>query len=363
MLRLIDRYLLREVTLTWLGVTMVLWFIFVANRLAKFLAEAAAGKLPGSVVFQLMGLKSVEYLVQLLPLSLYLAVLLAFGRLYRDNELVVLGACGVGPGRLYRPMLSLGVVVGLVVGVLSLFVVPSAVELRDQVHADAMRTTNIANLFAGRFQELPEGRLVFYAEQISADHQYLEHLFIEGQIQARPNLITARRARAMVDDRTGDRFLLLEHGYRYEGLPGEDDFRVIEFERYGLRIQAAEQVAHAGGVESRSTARLLASDALVDVAQLQWRISIALAAPALMFLAVPLSRTNPRQGRYGRLVLGILLFIVYYNLLGTARVWVEKGMLPPMIGMWWVHAIPVVFGLMQLQAARPQRSRWRLRMA
>ena len=359
MLLLIDRYLLREVTLTWLGVTVVLWFIFVANRLAKFLAEAAAGKLPGSVVFQLMGLKSVEYLVQLLPLSLYLAVLLAFGRLYRDNELVVMGACGVGPGRLYRPMLALGALVGVVVGALSLYVVPSAVELRDQVHADAMRTTNVANLFAGRFQELPEGRLVFYAEQISADHQYLENLFIEGRIRGRPNLITARRARAMVDDRTGDRFLLLEQGWRYEGLPGEDDFRVIEFERYGLRIEAAEQAVHAGGVESRPTATLLASDALSDVAQLQWRISIALAAPALMFLAVPLSRTNPRQGRYGRLVLGILLFIVYYNLLGTARVWVEKGIVPPVPGMWWVHAVPVIAGLAQLRLARPGAARWR----
>jgi lipopolysaccharide export system permease protein len=361
MLRLIDRYLLREVVLAWLGVTVVLWFIFVANRLAKFLAEAAAGKLPGSVVFQLMGLKSIEYLVQLLPLSLYLAVLLAFGRLYRDNELVVLGACGVGPARLYRPMLSLGVAVGVIVGVLSLYVVPSAVEMRDRAHADAMRTTNVANLFAGRFQELPEGRLVFYAERISADHRYLENLFIEGRIQGRQNLITARRARAMTDERSGDRFLLLEQGYRYEGLPGEDDFRVIEFERYGLRIQEAERIARSSGIESRSTAALLASDAPGDVAQLQWRISIALAAPVLMFLAVPLSRTSPRQGRYGRLVLGILLFIVYYNLLGTARVWVEKGILPPAIGMWWVHAIPVLAGLAQLRAARPGRLRWRLR--
>jgi lipopolysaccharide export system permease protein len=153
MLRVIDRYLLKEVGLNWVAVTLVLWLIVVSNRLARFLGEAAAGDLPGNVVFTLLGLKSIEYLVVLLPLTLYLGVLLALGRLYKDSEMAALGACGVGPAQLYRPLLMLALPVAALVAALALFVAPQAASLGNEVRARAEGSTDLSAITAGRFHE------------------------------------------------------------------------------------------------------------------------------------------------------------------------------------------------------------------
>lgn len=359
MLRVIDRYLLKEVGLNWLAVTLVLWLIVVSNRLAGYLGEAAAGDLPANVIFTLLGLKSVDYLVVLLPLTLYLGVLLAFGRLYKDSEMAALGACGIGPAQLYRPLLGLALLVALLVGALALYVAPRTAALGYAVRARAEGATDLSVITAGRFHETGNGKMVFYAERVSPDREHLERLFVRAEQDGVPTLLTAERAHPARDAKTGDRFLVMEDGYRYQGFPGDPVFRILQFARHGVRLESSEVLNPRVKHNAISSAQLWGSQDRHDIAELQWRLSLPLAAVCLVLLAVPLSRSTPRAGRFGKLFSAILIFIVYYNLLGTAQVWVEKGTLAPLPGLWWVHAVPVSITLALFYFSRLRAPRGR----
>lgn len=345
MLRVIDRYLLKEVILNWVAVTLVLWLIVVSNRLARFLGEAAAGDLPTSAIFTLLGLKSIDYLVVLLPLTLYLGVLLALGRLYKDSEMAALGACGIGPGQMYRPLLGLAVLVGSLIGALSLYVVPQTSALGYEVRARAQGANDLSSITAGRFHESADGKMVFYAERVSPDREHLEQLFVRNEKDGVQSLLTAKRAHPARDAATGDRFLVMEEGYRYQGFPGDEVFRILAFSRHGVRLESVEVLNPNIKHDAIPSEKLWGSQDRHDIAELQWRLSLPIAAVCLVLLAVPLSRTTPRAGRFGKLFSAVLIFIIYYNLLGTAQVWVEKGTLGSLPGLWWVHGVPILITL------------------
>jgi lipopolysaccharide export system permease protein len=356
MLRIFDRYLLKEVINGWLAVTIVLWLVLVSNRLVRYLADAAEGDIPGDVIFSLLALKMVWYLVIVVPFALALGVVLGLGRLYRDNEMVVMSACGVGPGRIYRPLLGFGLLVALALAWLALYVSPEVQGMSNRLKASAEQQADLKVLGAGRFNDLQGGKVTFYAERLSDDRKRMENLFItirnDEQPQRLPQLLTAATAHRIVDERSGDDFLVLEDGYRYEGRPGEADYRIMQFSKYGVRVDLPDAATYVDAREAIPTLRLLHSTDPWDLAELQWRLSMPVSVIALLLVAVPLCRAGPRQGRYGRLVLAILLFVIYYNLLGTAKVWVGKGVVPPHIGLWWVPLLPVLLTVMLYKGRR-----------
>lgn len=358
MLRIFDRYLLKEVTFGWLAVTVVLWLVLISNRLVLFLSDAASGDITANVIFKLLGLKMVWYMVHVMPFALALGVVLALGRMYRDNEMTVMAACGIGPWQIYRPLLLFGVVVAAVLTWLSLVVSPDVQAASNRLMLIAEEQADLTLLGAGRFNEIQRGQLTFYAENLSEDRQNMENLFIvlrpKGRDKERlPQVLTAKSAYRKHDAESGDNYMVLVDGYRYEGRPGQVDYRIAKFNEYGVRIELPGATQSIDKREALPTTTLLKSSDPGDIAQLQWRLMMPLSLLSLLVLAVPLSRSSPRQGRYGRLVLAVLLFIIYYNLLGVAEVWVKEGAVPPVIGMWWVALLPLLLALLL-------QKRWRL---
>jgi len=141
-------------------------------------------------------------------------------------------------------------------------------------------------------------------------------------------------------------FVTLFNGRRYEGIPGHSDFRVIQFSEHGIPIVTPEQVLSTDSdPDTKPTRLLLGSSAASDVAQLEFRASSPIMALVLTLVAVPLSRLRPRQGRYARVGFAIVVYLIYANLLSACKVWIEKGQLPPAIGVWWVHILALAFGL------------------
>jgi len=353
MLHVFDRYLLREVIHGWLAVTVVLWLILVSNRLIRFLADAAEGDIPVDVIFTLLGLKMVWYLVHVIPFALALGVVLGLGRLYRDSEMTVMSACGVGPWRIYKPLLGFGVLVAAMLAWLALYVGPQVQGLSYRLEQDAEQQADLKALGAGRFNEIQNGQLTFYAERLSVDKQSMENLFIvfasHKAATQPPQLLTAQSAYRKRDPDSGDDFLVLVNGYRYEGNPGDAEYRIMRFDEYGVRIVLPGTDIVTEKRVSTPTEVLLQSDDPEDTAELQWRLAMPLSVIALLLLAVPLCKSPPRQGRYGRLVIAVLLFVIYYNLLGTAKVWVGNGVLPPVIGLWWVPALPALLAALLLK--------------
>ena len=354
MLHVFDRYLLREVIHGWLAVTVVLWLILVSNRLVRFLADAAAGDIPGDVIFKLLGLKMIWYLVHVIPFALALGVVLGLGRLSRDSEMTVMAACGVGPWRIYKPLLGFGVLVAAVLAWMALYISPEVQGMSHRLETAAEQQADLKALGAGRFNELQHGRLTFYAEQLSADKQSMENLFIvfdnRRDVTRPPQVVSAKSAYRKRDPDSADDFLVLVDGHRYEGNPGTADYRIMRFDEYGVRIDLPGIGQITEKRESTPSAELLQSDDPEDLAELQWRLAMPLSVIALLLLAVPLCKSSPRQGRYGRLVVAILLFVIYYNLLGTAKVWVGNGVVPAVIGLWWVPALPVILAMLLLKS-------------
>ena len=336
---IIDRYVIREISVTLVAVTAVLLLIFLSNRYVQYLADASAGDLSSRVVLQLLALKTLSVAIIILPLALFLAVLLAIGRLYKDSEMTAMAACGVGMRRIYRGVLTLAMIVASVVAVVSLYIAPWAEEQSYRLRDLERSRTELTGISPGRFTEVGAVHGVFYAESIDADGRTLRNVFIQQQQGGKQTILSADHGYPYRDPKSNDQFLVLLDGYRYEGAPGTAEFQLVKFREHAVRIDDQDVRPSYRKQRALPTVALLGSDDRNDIAELQWRVSMPLSVLLLSLLAVPLGRTSPRQGKYGRLFIAVLAYLVYSNLLGIANTWVTRGLVPTAIGMWWVHVL------------------------
>lgn len=337
--RILERYLFVEAARTWLAVTAVLMAIMLSTRFARFLGEAAKGAIPPDLLWKVVLLSSLQYLTILTPISLLLGAMLSLGRMYRDSEVAAMQACGVGMGRMHRPFLKLGLMLGVLTAILSLWLSPMAGRTVDFLTKKAAQDLQFGILEPGRFRELPDDAGVFYIESVSEDGAEIQGVFARLVNPRGESVITAPRGVQRTDPQTGRRSIVLLDGYRVDGTPGSADFRVTHFSEHGVSVDPPDFIYRSSKQALKPTGDLLRSSQLEDAAELQWRLSAPLAVILLALLAVPLSKTDARSGRYGKVGVGILGYVVYFNLLGVAQAWLESGELPAWIGLWWVHLI------------------------
>ncbi|MCX4188922.1 LPS export ABC transporter permease LptF [Methylophaga sp. OBS3] len=336
---LIDRYMLREFLLNLIAVVGVLWLIYVATRFARYLADAAVGNLPADVIFSLLWLNSLGALSVLLPIATFLAVLLGLGRMSADNELTVIAACGIPGNRVRRNVLVFSGVMATIVAVLALFIVPDVLSGRYQLEQKAKVTANTTGLVAGSFKESQRGDWTFYSQGISAETGQLQNVFIEIQREPKPLIFRADRGHFEVDPNSGDKYLILEEGYRYEGDAGDRDFVIAQYTSHSLLVEKGGQQLYREKAKATPTSVLLARGSNEDLAEVQWRVSSAVMTVILGLIAMTLSHAGPRQGRYAGLMPAVLVYIIYSNLVGVSRAWVEKGDMSPWFGLLWVHVL------------------------
>ena len=349
MIRIVDRYLAREATLTWVAVTGVLMLILMSNRFGLLLGDAATGRLPRDTVFVLLGLACISYLIVVIPVALFLAVMLALGRLYRDSEITTLMACGVGPKQIYRPLMALALLVAILLAVLTLKVAPWAVRTTHVISSTAQHNAQMGSFESGSFKVDSDGNGVLYAANVSDNGHRLKNVFIESPGQdGRLNIISADSATRTITGAGGAGMLVLHNGFRYDGAPGKADFRSVQFAEHGIRIAPAKPKSGIQGYDTQPTSELLKQHNRDALSEFEGRRSVPISTLLLVFLAVPLARTSPRQGRYGKLLAAILAYVIFANLVGIARVWLQKGVAPAGIGIWWVHAALLITTLAML---------------
>jgi lipopolysaccharide export system permease protein len=340
----VQRYVLREVVQTWLAVTGVLVAILVSNQLSRVLGQAADNQYGRRVVFDLIALGALMNLSIIVPVGLLLAVVLTLGRLYHDSEMAALQACGFGPSRLLPPLFCFAAVIAVGLGWLAFVQVPQADREAQLLRQSALKEAQFGQLDAGRFRSFSGGDAVFYAERVDQEG-VLHNVFVQRESDGRIEVALAETATYSKAAPNGVHLVTLFNGRRYEGVPGSDDFRVIEFREHGIPISTPADVVGTKDPDTKPTRELLGSDAPADVAQLQFRASTPIMALVLTLVAVPLSRLRPRQGRYARVGFAIVVYFVYSNFLSASKVWLEKGELAPAIGVWWVHLAALALGL------------------
>jgi lipopolysaccharide export system permease protein len=363
---IIARYLTREVVYALLAVTVVLLLAFLSQQTVRYLNFVAIGKIPTSVLLQLISFEAPYILSFLLPLGLYLGILLAFGRLYGDNEMAILQMVGYGNKSLLRLISLIALVVSGVVLFLMCWVNPMISAKRQQVMASDEATVHLVQtLIPGRFQATPDGRHVMYVEKLSRDRQRAENIFLAEQKKTlEPKeaeqdawmLVVANYGYQASDNQSQGQFFVTENGYRYEGTPGQNDYKIIRFKKYAVRIPENEaRITHAAN-ETLSMSELWRDYTQPErAAEFQWRLSLAIATFLLALLAVPMSTVRPRKSRYLSLIPAVLVYVFYIELLFIARHWMERGTLPVFLGMWWVHGLMLLFVVCVMLAGSTSR--------
>ena len=351
---IVFRYLSREVLVTLSAVSAVLLVIIMSGRFIKYLAQAAQGVLDPSVLFLIMGYRMPGFLQLILPLGLFLGILLAYGRLYLDSEMTVLSATGMSNRRLLGYSMAPAAVVAALVAWLSLGLAPQGVAEVAKIFNRQDAMTEFDTLVPGRFQAMKDGSRVTYTEGLSDDRGQLAGVFISEKRMQRQvegdkpkqsgiTVLVAEKGRQVIQA-DGSRYLILENGYRYDGNPGQADYRATQYETHGVLLPKPSVSAEIGEREAVPTRELIGSDEPRYQAELQWRLSIPLLVFIVTLLAVPLARVNPRQGRFLKLLPAILLYMAYLALLIGARGQLDKGKIPMELGLWWVHALFLLIG-------------------
>lgn len=334
---IVDRYLLRQLAAAFVACLLVLVLVSMGGLVADLLGKIARGKLPPGLLVSQLGLRALDFLPLLLPLSLFLAVLLAYGRMYRDSEMAVLAAAGLGIRRLARPLVWLAVPVAIGVGLTSLWLSPAALRTSQAMIEAANKSLLVAGLEPGRFVEIPGRNGVVYITQMDDDGRRFQRLFVHNERDGRIDVVTAQAGELFQESQGEERYLRLTDGFRVEGALGSDAFRMMRFAGNDIRLPDVEP-GHVGRVEQRMSTRELARvDAPVERAELHWRLATPLATLILALLALPLAHSPPRSARYGRVLVALLAYIVYLNLLALGRAFLASGQIPAWAGLWWVH--------------------------
>lgn len=350
---IVFRYLAREVLLAFSAVSAVLLVIIMSGRFIKYLAQAAQGILDPGVLLMIMGYRIPGFLQLILPLGLFLGILLAYGRLYLESEMTVLSATGMSEQRLLTYTLVPAIFVALLCAWLSFMLTPQGVQKVAQVLNEQDALTEFDTLVPGRFQAMRDGSRVTYTQDLSGDRTELRGVFITEKRDNRPGssaddnitVLVAQTGRQEIQA-DGSRYLILHDGYRYDGRPGEADYRVIGYETYGVLLPKPSVEVKIGEPEAMPTSELIGSEQSKLQSELQWRLSMPILVLVVTLIAVPLSRVSPRQGRFLKLLPAILLYMSYLALLIAARGALDKGRIPAGLGLWPVHGVFALIGVL-----------------
>ena len=335
----LDRYLLREFAQSTFAVLAVLLIVLLGGAFADVLGDVARGKVPGGMLLAQLGFVFLKWLPLILPLAVMLGLMLAMGRLYRDAEMPVLVSVGVGPGRLLRPLAALAVPLVTAVGLCSLWLGPWADRMSAQMIDEAGRNLLIAGMEPGRFTELPGGSGVIYVGGMSPDNLRMQKVFVFRQKPKRFHVTTSATGTLAVQNER-DRYLTLQDGFEVEGpMDAGRDFRLMRYAANEVRLPDDITPRRKGNeLELQPTTDLLGDARPAASAQLHSRIAPPLLTLAFALLAVPLSRSAPRQARYGNLAIGFLIYLLGMFLTMLGSQWLGDGKLPAALGLWWLLA-------------------------
>jgi len=371
MLRIVDRYLARELLIGFLAAVLILLLVTVGATLADLLSKIARGRVAADLLLSLIGLRTVDALTLLVPLAAFVGTQVAYGRLYRDSEMAVFAASGLPLTGLLRPLALFALPLAALMTLISFWMAPAAVRQAQTLQEQASRSLIIAGLEPGRFVDLPGRDGVMYVESMSADGTHFKKMFIESERSGKHdgkttiNIVTAADGELYHEADGQQRFLGLNDGFRVEGVLGQDNYRLMRFKRNDLQLPDNETDTNVDSVKRAApTAQLWASTDRIQRAELQWRFVAPLSVLVLVLLAVPLAKSNPREPRYARLLIALLSWFVYYNCLAIGRSWINTGKLPTQFGFWWVlvpAAMIAAYLLMRSQKLpRPRTGRLRV---
>lgn len=352
------------------AITLILIVVVMISRFLGYLGQAVAGEISSDILLRLMIFRLPEFLLVIVPFALFIGILLAFGRMYSENEMTVLNACGYSHKRVAVSTILSASFLSIFMGLLSLSIAPLGLQHTELLLESQDELTELDLIVAGQFQRFDEGLRTTYAESIGRGEagRLLNNTFVawrrgdENAEDQSLRVILSDTARPVIDEASGRRFMLLENGVLYEGVPGQANYLITQFAEQAILMPEPERATELVLEKSLPTASLWNSSLPSYQAELQWRLSVILLIPILSLIAVPMSKVQPRKGRFSKLLPASVLYAVYYVSLQMGMTLLEDERVPIALGLWWVHALFLALGLAMLYAPKlrrpPKKLKW-----
>jgi lipopolysaccharide export system permease protein len=350
--------LLRELATAALPTFFVLLGITLTTQLVKLLGQAASGAITSLGVVALLGFTVLNYLPVLLSLTLFIAVLMTLTRSYRDSEMVVWFSSGLGLMRWMRPVLMFAAPLVFTIALLSLVLSPWAISKAEEFRQLMNMRDDVSAITPGVFRESSRGDRVYFVEEVEGEQNYVANVFVSSTQHQKLGIMVARRGYQETQP-NGDRFLVLMNGRRYEGEAGTPEYKIYEFDRYAMRIDTGVAEARPPTTKTLTTPDLMRDRNAGNLAEFSWRIGLPLSALILSVLAIPLSFVNPRAGRSMNLVLALLIYMTYSNLLSIAQAYIAQSRIGLSVGLWGVHGLMILVLLILFYRRLVVGSLWR----
>jgi len=341
---IIYRSFAREAARNTIAITLVLVIVMAFIGLTVLLGKAVRGDVAPDIVFEVLGLETLRRLDLLMTLGLYLGVLLTAARWYRDSEMTVLAACGIGLTQMLRPTLVFATAAAIAIAALGFYFTPWALNRMVFIKAEREHQIQPTGIAPGVFNEAPGGRIL-YAERVVRSSGTLGYVFASAAEQGREGMIVARSGFPHTDERTGDRFIALVDGNLYEGAPGNPGYRLLRFDVLHMRLEAKPFVEPSRKVDAMGITELFRQTDTEARLEWHWRLSKPFMAMILVLFALVLAYTEPRRGRLANLFIAILVYVIYSNMLALGQTLLSKGIVPWSVGLWWVHAAMLAAGV------------------
>ncbi len=335
--------LVREFASLGLLVFSVLLGIVLFTQLIRFLSDSVSGLLAVDGIMVMLGFSSLNYLPVLLSVSLFLSILITLSRCYRDSEMVVWFSSGIGLTRWIRPVMAYALPVVALIALMSLVLSPWALSKADEYKRRLDSRDDVSAATPGAFRESKQADRVFFLEDVDTEKKRVGNIFVQSVQNGKDGTMVAKEG-FQETAANGDRFLVLLNGTRYEGVPGQANFKIAEFERYAMRIEPVELRQELPNLKAYTTSYLIQHPTSWNMAELQWRIGLPLSALILALLAIPLSYVDPRAGRSLNLINALILYMFYNNMISLTNSWVGREKIGVIAGLWGLHLL--MFALM-----------------
>ncbi|KGQ40580.1 lipopolysaccharide ABC transporter permease [Gallibacterium anatis] len=340
---ILTKYLIKETLKSQLAILFILLVIFLAQQLVRVLGSAVNGNVPVDVILPLLGLGMPTMAQLMLPLSLFLALLLTLGRLYSESEITVMQACGIGPNALVKVGLILSIVTAAIAAYNSLYLTPWALKKQVEVVENAKANPSASAITPGQFISSNNGNFVLFVDKVKGDQLSDIYLFQTRQVgKVKPSVIIAEQGNFSTA-KDGSQTLALKNGERFEGSAVLPEFRVTHFQDYLAFLAFNPAKAEEADLDMQDSNALLKNSSANAKAELQWRISLFLAVPLMMLIAIPLSKVNPRQGRFAKIIPALLLYLIYFLLQSSLK---TAGINGKIESHYWMILVNMLFLLL-----------------
>jgi len=343
---IISRYLLRNLIVFFLAITFIIGLIVFGNQFVLTTQESLSYGIPIKELMPLVGFNMLRDIPIILTLSLFLSIIITISQLYKNSEAVVMNSIGLGDRDFINLIKPIVFFTFIVVFYLTIFAVPWAKQQKSYAEDETVNASEFSFITEGKFESFKNGEIVFYASESkttdTVGEQNMEEIFIYALDKGKPVIVLASEAKKYTNAKSESIYLRLKNGIRYEGLPGNENINILNFEKYDLEIVSGDiqkSISSFSEIEEKNTIDLLREGGVKANAEIQWRISQPISVLILSIFGVFLGKSSPRTGKGINLIVGVVLFMLYNNALLVAKSAIESGQLSSIIGMWGVHLL------------------------